>query len=512
MTARGRTAGAFSSRGPLALGFLTLVLLGSGLFGWGAFASISGAVIAVGRVEVATRDQRVEHIDGGTVREVLVRNGDRVAAGDVALRLDDALLRSEETILAAELADLVARRNRLEAEFRDVGTVVWDADLVARASAEPAVQAILDGQQRLFEARRASRAGQVAQLRERIGQTRKQVTSFEAQGEAVEREIKFIARQLDAERELFGKGMTELSRFLQLEREAARTEGQAGDIEARIAAARGRIAEIEIQILQIDTKLVEEAEAQAREAQARENGVRERLASVRKHLDHMDIRAPVSGKVFDMQVFAPGEVVRPGEPILKIVPENPELVVRAQVEPIHVDQVWPGQEVVLLFSAFPARTTPEFEGRVLGVAADASHDERTGLSWYEVEVTMGPAIVAEEEMAAVAWARSVHGRLADRLAEIAQGWEPEDWPLLDRVAEHVGRWAKRPAAGDRDGPPGSRAGAGAGSLAVPAADARDLALVPGMPVEVRIRTGERSPLSYLAKPLTDYFSRSMREE
>ena len=350
----------------------------------------------------------------------------------------------------------------------------------------------------------------MAQLRERIGQTRKQVTSFEAQGEAVEREIEFIARQLDAERELFGKGMTELSRLLQLEREAARTEGQAGDIEARIAAARGRIAEIEIQILQIGTKRVEEAEAQAREAQARENAVRERLASVRKHLDHMDIRAPVSGKVFDMQVFAPGEVVRPGEPILKIVPENPELVVRAQVEPIHVDQVWPGQEVVLLFSAFPARTTPEFDGHVLGVAADASHDERTGLSWYEVEVTMGPAIAAEEEMAAVGWARSVYGRLADRLAEIAQGWEPANWPLPDRVAEHVGRWAKHSAAGDRDGPPGPRAGAG--SLAVPAADARDLALVPGMPVEVRIRTGERSPLSYLAKPLTDYFSRSMREE
>ena len=118
MTARGRTVRAFSSRRPLALGFLTLVLLGSGLFGWGAFASISGAVIAAGRVEVATRDQRVEHIDGGTVREVLVRNGDRVVAGDVAIRLDDALLRSEEAILLAEFADLVARRNRLEAEFR----------------------------------------------------------------------------------------------------------------------------------------------------------------------------------------------------------------------------------------------------------------------------------------------------------------------------------------------------------------------------------------------------------
>ena len=480
----------FSARASLALGFASLAVLGTGLFGWGALASISGAVIASGRVEVATRDQVVEHAEGGSVREILVRNGDRVSAGAVLVRLDDTMLRSEEAILISKLVDLVARRNRLEAEFRGADTIDWDTALVRRAAVNREAQAILDGQQRLFEARHASREGQEAQLRERLGQMRKQVASLVAQGEAVAIETGFIARELEAERELFRKRMTEIRSLLELEREAARLAGQAGDIEARIAAARGRIAEIEIQILQVGTRRVEEAESQAREAQANEFEVRERLASVRERLKRMAVRAPVSGEVFNMQVFAEDEVVRPGEPIAQIVPRDADLVVRAQLDPIHVDQVHPGQEAVLLFSAFPARSTPEFAGRVVHVAADARHDQRSELSWYEVEVEMGAAVAATEDIAVVAWAGTMYERLSGRLRALAGS--PAPLP-----AQGAG------SAGVRSGLP---------AVPAPPVHARDLALLPGMPVEVHIRTGERSPLSYLAKPLTDYFVRSLREE
>ena len=472
----------FAAGRPLLLGFLTLAVLAGGLFGWGAFASISGAVIAAGRVEVESRDQVVEHIDGGTVGTILVKNGDRVNAGDVLVRLDDGELRSEETILAAEHAELVARRNRLEAEFRDADAIVRDTALAARAETDPAVRAILDGQRRLFEARRASRAGQKAQLGERISQTVKQIASLEAQAAALVRQGGYVARELEAQRGLFEEGLTQLQPLMALEREAARLDGQAGDVAARIAAARSRIAEIEIQVLQIDAKRIEEAEAEAREAQARENQVRERLASVRARLGRMEIRAAVAGEVFDMRVFAPREVVRADEPILKIVPADAALVVRARLEPIHVDQVWPGQAAVLLFTAFPARTTPAFEGTVLRVAADASRDERTGLEWYEMEVAMGPAVEADPETGPAAWVRAVR--------ETAAGW------LRGALSETNGR---------NRGTESSKQAAAPGH-------ARDLALAPGMPAEVHVRTGERSPLSYLAKPLTDYFSRSLREE
>ncbi|MCY4562881.1 MAG: HlyD family type I secretion periplasmic adaptor subunit, partial [Gammaproteobacteria bacterium] len=285
------------ARRPLLLGFLGLLILAAGLVGWGTQATLSGAVIAVGQVEVETRDQVVEHIDGGTVGEILARDGDRVEGGDVLIRFDDTLLRSEEALLHGEQVDLMARRNRLEAEFPDMDGIAWHEEIAALAKHDPTGRAILDGQQRLFEARRTSRSGQVARLRERMGQIHKQIAGLEAQREATSRQRGFILQELDAQRSLSERGLTDLPELLALERQAAQLDGHAGDIEARIAEARGRIAETEIQILQIGTQRIEEAEGRAREVQARENQVREQLTGVRERLNRLEVRAPVAGEV-----------------------------------------------------------------------------------------------------------------------------------------------------------------------------------------------------------------------
>ena len=495
----------FSSRRPVALGLLTLAVLLGGALGWGAFASIAGAVIASGRVEVESRAQSVEHVDGGTVEAVLARNGDRVAAGDVLLRLDGGELRAGEAMLAAEHAELVARRNRLEAEYREADAIRWDVALARRAAEDEEVRTLLDGQRRLFEARRASLAGQAAQLRERIVQTRRQVASLEAQLEAVRRQAGFLERELASFRALYDERRVELQQLMERERAAARLAGEAGDIGARIAAARSRIAEIELQVLQIGANRVAEAEGEAREAHAREIQVRERLASMRARLARMEVRAPVSGEVFEMRVFAPAEVVQPGEPILKIVPADAALVVRAQLESIHVDQVWPGQEALILFPGLPARTTPAYGGRVLRVAADARLDAETGFAWYEVELEMGPAVEPETARTMAAWAGRLRAQAADWCAEgpgrraQRQDWMP-DW-LCEALTGDGGAEARR---GRRPKAPAPDAGV-AMAASVPA-------LTPGMPAEVHLRTGERSPLSYAVKPLADYFSRSLREE
>ena len=198
----------FSTRRGLVLGFVSLAILCGGLFGWGAFASLSGAVIAVGRVEAEGGDRAVEHVDGGTVAAILVRDGDRVAAGEVLVRINGALLRSEASVLEAELFDLVARRNRLEAEFRDAEAIAWDAMLAEAAETDPAVRAAVEGHRRLFEARRATRAGFVAQLRERIEQTRRQISGFEAQRRALTRQLALLDEELQAQRSLLDKGLT----------------------------------------------------------------------------------------------------------------------------------------------------------------------------------------------------------------------------------------------------------------------------------------------------------------
>ena len=500
-------AGLFSSRRPLALGFWSLLALGTGLFGWGTFSEISGAVIAVGQVGVESGDQVVEHADGGIVAEIRVRNGDRVEAGDVLVRLDDALLRSEHAIFESELFDLVARRNRLEAEFRGASAIAWSPDLAERAASDPAVGEILDGQQRLFDARLRSRDGFVAQLREQIEQIRRQIAGLEAQRAAVGRQAGFTHRELEGLRKLLEKNLTPLAPVMEMERDAAALEGQAGDIAARMAGARARIAELEIQVLQIDSRRIEESESLAREVQARENEVRERLAGLRVRLRRMDIHAPVAGTVHGITVFALDEVLNPGEPVAHVVPEDAGLIVKARLDPIHVDQVWPGQEALLRFSAFPARTTPEYTGRVSRVSADVMHDERTGLAWYEVELEMGEPAEAEATSGPGDWARSLLDRAAQWMRFVAGG--PSE------SAERVG-WGSevglgsgaRMNAGTDDG-----AGAGMDSRAGTSPLAQGaLVLAPGMPVEVYLRTGERSPLSYLVKPLTDYFSRSLREE
>ena len=441
----------FSARRALLFGFGGLVLLVGGLLGWSVFASVSGAVIATGQVVVETRNQVVEHINGGTVGDILVRDGDTVARDDVLLRFSDGLLRSEAAILEAQYAELAARRNRLEAEFRGAEAIVWDSPLDVLAANDPSIQDILEGQERLFQARRAARDGEIARLRERIGQAREEIAGLAARAVSLEEQSRLIGQELAAHRELSERGLTRLERLLALERAAKNLEGMSGATAAAMARVRGQIAEFEIQILQVDARRVEETEEKARDTRAHENRVIEQLAAVRDRLERMEVRAPVAGTVFDLTVFAPREVVRPGEPILQIVPEGAGLVVVARLDPIHVDQVYPGQEARLRFSAFPARLTPEFEGRVARVSADAVRDAESGLSWYEVELAIGNLI--EPGIAA---------------GQVAEAMDPR--------------------------PPGG------------------LTLAPGMPVEVYIRTGDRLLISYLAKPLTDFFQRSLREE
>ena len=350
--------------------------------------------------------------------------------------------------MSARQVGLAAWRNRLEAEFRGADAIAWDADLAERAASDPGAKAVLDGQERLFRARAAARIGEVARLRERIGQARDEITGMEARAVSLKAQGALIDRELKAQRTLFKKGLSQLPRLLALERAAKNLEGESGTTAATIARVRGRIAELEIQILQIDSRRIEEAEEKARDVSAEENEVRERLASVRERLGRMEVRAPVAGEVFGTTVFASGEVVRPGEPILQIVPRDAGLVVMARLNPIDVDQVYPGQPAVLRFSAFPARETPELDGRVVRVSADAVRDAQTGLSWYEVQLEM------------------------DRPSA---GGVAEDGKDTRRLFGH-------------------------------------LEVTPGMPAEAHIRTGERSVVSYLVKPVSDFFYRSLRED
>jgi HlyD family secretion protein len=428
----------WSARGPLILGFLAIAVLVGGFGTWATTTRISGAIVAPGAIEVEQNRQVVQHLDGGIVASIEVREGDMVTVGQVLIRLDAEDLTSELTIVESQLFDLMARRGRLEAERDDARDVVFAPELLAVAESNPDVAAILEGNRRLFRQRRDNLWSSVEQLEKRAAQIAAQIGGIDAQRGALDEQARLIAEELADQQTLLDKGLAQASRVSALQREQARLVGTLGEVIATSAGAEGRITEIEIEILRIQAQRREEASEALSQLEGRELELVERRRALRQRRDRLDIRAPVSGAVHAMQVFGAGAVIRPAEPVLFIVPQDRPLIIGVRVAPIHIDQIRVGQPVFLRFAAFDSRTTPELTGTVLSISPDALTDEATGQRFYRARIEM-----------------------------------PED--ETDKL------------------PAGTT-------------------LIPGMPVEAYLRTGDRSPLAYLVKPLTDYFNKALRED
>ena len=426
----------WSAGRPLFWGFLTLALLIGGLGMWSVLTTLAGAIIAPGQIEVARNRQVVQHVDGGVVAEILVTEGDEVKSGDVLLRLDGSQLQSEFTIVENQLHELSARRARLEAERDAAEAVTFSADLLKAAAILPDVAEMVDGQASLFAAHRETLAQSVDQRRKRIGQIGSQVEGILAQQDAVETQVALLGVELEVQRNLLAKGLTQATRVSAIERELAQVEGRVGELTAAQAESAGRITEIEIEIRGLATQLREGAEAELRDVAARELELSERQRALAERIGRLDIRAPAAGIVFGLQVTTPQSVIRPVDPLMFIVPQDRPLLVAVRVSPTHVDEVRVGQEVRLVFSSLPSRTTPELIGRVTLVSADALTDERTGMTYFRSEIAL-------------------------------------DVNSLRDIGE--------------------------------------VEVVPGMPVDAFIRTADRTPLSYLLKPFTDYFRNAFRE-
>jgi HlyD family type I secretion membrane fusion protein len=421
---------------PLFIGYLSLAILVGVIGVWSVKARIAGAVIASGMIQVENNRQIVQHPQGGVVGELIVRDGDRVAAGDVVLRLDDALLRSELAIITAQLNETRARKGRLSAERDDAQELTFDPELLADAERDPSVKALMEGQARLFETRRVALAQVSEQLENQIVQTGDQIKGARAQLVATQGQAELIVSELADAQTLLDKGLAQASRVSALRREDSRLQGEIGQYTSLIAQLKGDIARINIEILQLSTQRREEAISGLRDLQFQENELVERALSARETLSKMEVRSPVSGVIYGNTVFALQSVISPAAPIMYVIPQDQALVVSARVEAIHIDQVHEGQSAALRFVAFDQRTTPEIFGRVVRLSADVFTDEVTGMSFYEAELL----------------------------------------PDNDELSKLEGQQ-----------------------------------LVPGMPVEAFIKTQERSPLSYLMKPLMDYFNKAFRE-
>jgi HlyD family secretion protein len=364
--------------------FLILVV---GVGGWGATAVISGAVVASGSLVVDTNVKKVQHPTGGIVGELRVRDGDRVHAGDIVVRLDETVTRANLAIVSKGLDELRARKARLESERDGWDTIVFPAQLVAGAS-DPDIAAAMDSERKLFNLRKTARNGQKAQLQERVTQLGEEIAGLTAQQNSKTKEIALLERELAGVRDLWKQNLVQLSRLTALEREAARLDGERGQLVASAAQAKGKIAETALQILQIDQDLASEVAKELREVDGKIGEFIERKVTAEDQLKRIDIRAPQDGTVFQLAVHTVGGVITAGDPIMLIVPEADNLSVEVKVNPQDIDQLQLNQKAILRFSAFNARTTPEIDGKVVRIAADTSTDQRTGASYYLVRISM----------------------------------------------------------------------------------------------------------------------------
>jgi HlyD family secretion protein len=420
----------------LIIGLAVVIVLAGGFGGWASTVQISGALIAPGSVVVDSNVKKVQHPTGGVVGEVRVRDGDTVKAGDVVVRLDDTVTKASLAIVVKTLNGLYARAARLEAEQRGDSKLSFPPQLTDRAS-DPEVQNVMLSESKLFEVRVHGRAGQKAQLRERVLQLNEEIGGLSAQEKAKDQEIALIEKELVGVRSLYEQRLVQLTRLTTLERDAARLNGERAQYIASRAQAKGKITETELQIIQVDKDMVSEVSKDLRETNDKIGEFVERKVTAEDQLRRVDIRAPQDGMVLQSTVHTVGGVITAGDAMMMIVPQADDLSVEAKVDPKDIDKLQIGQKTLMRFSAFNQRTTPELNGLVTRVSADVTTDQRTGQSYYTIRVSLPPAEVA---------------RLGDKNK-----------------------------------------------------------LIPGMPVEAFVQTGDRTMLSYLLKPMNDQLMRSFRE-
>lgn len=378
----------WSVRQPLLIGLIGLLVLVGGFGTWAVATSISGAVVASGKIEVDRNRQVVQHLDGGIVSEILVDEGDTVSEGDVLIRLDPTELRSSLLITEGQLFELMARRGRLEAEIEEAAEITFEEELLSAAKSRPEIANLIDGQLRLFHARRESIERETEQLQKRSKQIREQIVGIKAQQDATRAQLKLVEEELKNQTSLLDRGLAQASTVLNLRRVQADLSGTLGELIADQAQSEERITEIDIEVLKLGTTQREEAITRLRDLQYRELEFAETRRSLVEKLNRLDITAPVSGVVYGLQVKTPRAVIQAAAPVLYLVPQDRPLVIAVQVSTTDIDELFMGQEVALRFSALDQRETPELFGMVRLLSADAFEDERTRQSYYRAEIEL----------------------------------------------------------------------------------------------------------------------------
>jgi HlyD family secretion protein len=388
------------TRGLIVAGTACVMVFVIGAGGWSAMAPLESAAMAPGTVEVESSRKTVQHLEGGIIGEILVKDGDAVVEGQTLIRLDDTKARTTLAALQGQIWDALAREARLLAERDGDDRIAVPAALAE--SRDPAALLVVAGQQKIFETRRTLFASKSELIRQRILQVKEEIVGLRAQEAASKKRIALAQEEMIGLRQLVEKGLERKPRMLQLDRDIAEMEGKRGETVASVARAQQSIAESEVNILNLKNDTANEVANDLRDTQKKIHELSEQIQAARDVLARIAVKAPQSGLVTDLKVHTPGGVIQQGEPLLDIVPQADRLIVTAQVKPEDINVVHAGLPAHVRFTPYKQRRTPPIEANVTYVSADRLIDKKTGQPYYAAKLRVDEAMLAEHNVELVA--------------------------------------------------------------------------------------------------------------
>ena len=422
------------TRKPIRVGVLLILVFVIGAGFWASFAPLSSAVIASGQLKVDSNRKQIQHLDGGIVRDLLIRDGQRVSQGEVLMRLDPIQAEASLAIVRSALFAARVQKARLVAERDGLATPDFSA-LTALGKDGPDPD-LVNAQRSLFNVRQKVQSSQRDILSQQIENLGNQIEGFQAQQRAKRVQLDINREELDNLKRLQTQGLVDNSRVLDLQRVIAELEGEDGELTSSVAGTRSTIDEKRLELIRLERSFAEQVIAELQEVETQLIDLRERDVAAAQKLQHTEVVAPVDGAIVGLNIHTIGGVVSPGQLLMEIVPSDQELVIEGQLSTTDIDDVYVGQDARVKLSGLQQRTTPEVQGQVKYVSADSFVDERTGGAYYLVRVS-----VSETE--------------------------------IEKLKGQT--------------------------------------LMPGMPAELFIQTGERTALEYLLQPLSDTLDRAWRE-
>ena len=361
--------------------FLLAVVFG----GWTIFAQIQGAVIASGQVAVEGKPKIIQHLEGGIISDIRVKEGDIVTKDQTVLELDSTILNANLNAAETNFYENRALINRLVAEKTNQDQIIWSPSL-SRMRGTPKVGLAMSGQEQLFQARRSALSGEIDQYMQRIQQLRDEDRGLVSEIEFAKSELAMVEQELTKMTALLSRNLVSRNRVTGLERDRTRLMNAVAKLESRREGLRNSVRENQIKVDQVQRLRNEEVLTDLRLAETQSDSFSEALKTISSKNKLVDVRAPISGVVHEMSISTIGGVIAPGQEIMQIIPERENLVIQARVTPNDIDDVTIGQETNVVFSSLKQSFAPELDGTVSYISADSIVDKITGLPYFVVDV------------------------------------------------------------------------------------------------------------------------------